>query len=623
MPFKSEKQRRFLWAKHPEIAKRWADEYPGQKNLPMYANQGEEEPAPAKEKAAFILPGKKLTFPFYTGFFPNTVFPMKQANSIQKYIEIPHSDEPTYAGEEHAEVADSGKPVQEGGVNAPAAEKMEKSPLLQKLSAVLSRPLLQFLEDEKATQQARLAARIPQNANLKQYPVATPTIPPPMGMAQAPAQPAPQAQPQQPAQPAQARPVGNNAGPTANPINSFGALSASGQLNGNAAFGIKNSPDSLKTAQSESLARVMNMDFPPYPDPEDLDLDDEERMKTSSETAPNSRINKSLRKWNCKCGSAFEFGKMAAKVVMPYPKHKPQYAFPEQVRKSTMTKDEAAAIANAMTSAAPHGALDNTRVDLNGSIVRDLQQRTVDNPRSAPMQRYLARFDNVEGLPDKTQLLPDAYHTPSDTVWLPSGNPAIMMHELGHAIDFNGYPNNTPRMLMAGAYKRLAPTLWHEHAAWNKGQRHFLEGAAQKKLDPKLVVRTLEDAARAKNTGLGSYWGAGIGGLAGLGLGAYGTYALAQQGRAVPQLPFIGLGLGGSLGAMAGLGIGNHIASAPRHSSPEARQKYLDAYANTYAQEHGQPREAVISKLMAQLKAKHKRKAKKEAPRELRKAAGA
>jgi hypothetical protein len=41
----------------------------------------------------------------------------------------------------------------------------------------------------------------------------------------------------------------------------------------------------LKTgaAQSESLARIMNMDFPPYPDPEDLDLDDEERMKTSSE----------------------------------------------------------------------------------------------------------------------------------------------------------------------------------------------------------------------------------------------------------------------------------------------------------------------------------------------------
>ena len=27
MPFKSEKQRRYLWAKHPEIAKRWTKKY--------------------------------------------------------------------------------------------------------------------------------------------------------------------------------------------------------------------------------------------------------------------------------------------------------------------------------------------------------------------------------------------------------------------------------------------------------------------------------------------------------------------------------------------------------------------------------------------------------------------
>lgn len=27
MPFQSEAQRRFLWAKHPEVAKRWAHEY--------------------------------------------------------------------------------------------------------------------------------------------------------------------------------------------------------------------------------------------------------------------------------------------------------------------------------------------------------------------------------------------------------------------------------------------------------------------------------------------------------------------------------------------------------------------------------------------------------------------
>jgi hypothetical protein len=31
MPFASEKQRRFLWANRPDIAQRWAHEYPNRK----------------------------------------------------------------------------------------------------------------------------------------------------------------------------------------------------------------------------------------------------------------------------------------------------------------------------------------------------------------------------------------------------------------------------------------------------------------------------------------------------------------------------------------------------------------------------------------------------------------
>lgn len=27
MPFRSEQQRKFMWAKHPEIAKKWTDKY--------------------------------------------------------------------------------------------------------------------------------------------------------------------------------------------------------------------------------------------------------------------------------------------------------------------------------------------------------------------------------------------------------------------------------------------------------------------------------------------------------------------------------------------------------------------------------------------------------------------
>jgi len=34
MPFKSEAQRGFMFARHPDIAKRWAAEYPSQGKLP-------------------------------------------------------------------------------------------------------------------------------------------------------------------------------------------------------------------------------------------------------------------------------------------------------------------------------------------------------------------------------------------------------------------------------------------------------------------------------------------------------------------------------------------------------------------------------------------------------------
>lgn len=39
MPFKSKAQRAFMYAQHPEIAKRWSKEYPNQKGLPEHVMQ--------------------------------------------------------------------------------------------------------------------------------------------------------------------------------------------------------------------------------------------------------------------------------------------------------------------------------------------------------------------------------------------------------------------------------------------------------------------------------------------------------------------------------------------------------------------------------------------------------
>jgi hypothetical protein len=51
----------------------------------------------------------------------------------------------------------------------------------------------------------------------------------------------------------------------------------------------KEAPPKLqKAAQSEFLAKIMSMDFPPRPDPEDLELDDEERTKTAVHSSVNA-----------------------------------------------------------------------------------------------------------------------------------------------------------------------------------------------------------------------------------------------------------------------------------------------------------------------------------------------
>jgi hypothetical protein len=129
MPFKSEKQRRFLWLKHPDIAKRWAHEYPNQKNLPTYAretrdsdnNEDESKKMNKKEAALAIL---RSSLAHYAGqpqqFSPafarslsvNTPTPpseksaaiAKKSISILQELNVPHSDKPVAAGEENVTV---------------------------------------------------------------------------------------------------------------------------------------------------------------------------------------------------------------------------------------------------------------------------------------------------------------------------------------------------------------------------------------------------------------------------------------------------------------------------------------------------------------------------------------
>jgi len=105
MPFKSEKQRRFLWAEHPDIAKRWADEYPNQKKLPMYAHKTHSENSsdnstssqPEKEAALGVLKTALARFNSQA----NQRELNKTSESILKTVQVPHSEKPVAAGDEH------------------------------------------------------------------------------------------------------------------------------------------------------------------------------------------------------------------------------------------------------------------------------------------------------------------------------------------------------------------------------------------------------------------------------------------------------------------------------------------------------------------------------------------
>ena len=235
MPFKSEKQRRFMWAEHPEIARKWADKYDTPKDLPMYAKKKQTK------KSEECTNRNKIVFSILGNSEQET---SKKADSKQEKVTIPHSEEPVYAGEER----EKGK-LQEHFDDKPEVNDSKPensiSSLLHKMSVVLSPRLAKALEQRRARKEGRQPAYQPKVQGLKPFYAQQPTVAPPMAMQQAQLQ-----QPQQnvtyPSRPTNAVGGGNN--PAANPINSFGALSMSGNLNGNAAFGAKNSPDSSKMA---------------------------------------------------------------------------------------------------------------------------------------------------------------------------------------------------------------------------------------------------------------------------------------------------------------------------------------------------------------------------------------
>lgn len=140
MPFKSEKQRRFLWAEHPDIAKRWAHEYPTQEKLPLYAHKKENDENNNKEsgKEAHMIDPKALLKPILARFAPSRGTPAMKISSI-----LGPSNEPENALTQSTQTQLSG---QAGTGNFPAnlsnilcskIAKSQKQAEVEKLAGIL------------------------------------------------------------------------------------------------------------------------------------------------------------------------------------------------------------------------------------------------------------------------------------------------------------------------------------------------------------------------------------------------------------------------------------------------------------------------------------------------------
>lgn len=289
MPFQSEKQRRFLWAAHPEVAKRWAKDYPeSNKGLPMYAPKKDDQLSDHSKAAAIAVLRSAMSNAANMTNLVNINLSLgkgvKLANSGMVKVPMPNSKQPTCAGEKPVTAKQNAPETADNAETPKQKDDAAVTALFGKLSAVLARPLREAIERMQAEDEARESRFVPENLGLRRYSAPSPSIMPPMGMAAAPGQPQPQptappqaqaqAQPAQPANTPSNGPVGGGSNPQFNPINAFGAIGAKGQLNGNAAFGQKNSPDSLKIAydwtgrrQSSNVEDLRGQDMAILPRP--------------------------------------------------------------------------------------------------------------------------------------------------------------------------------------------------------------------------------------------------------------------------------------------------------------------------------------------------------------------
>lgn len=577
MPFKSEQQRKFLWAAHPAIAKRWAHEYPNPKNLPKRVSD-----TPEQDKQAHSAP--IITPEYVNNLLTSVIFQAsseKQGNSGIK-LNIPHSEKPVAAGDEHVTTGNKrrDKQRQDGSASierlfglgegkkaaSSGAPEYCVNPLLLKLAVVLSQPIQQALADEQAQQQGQQAQKVPANGGLQ--PLTTPLSanPLPLGAQQqaqppqpgqpaqqvpiqppqqVPVQPAPQdgqpktaklagplkpmsmpkpaaptsqappvqpaeAVPPAPAMPAQKpipplKPLGGGSNPSANPINAFGPISMSGDINGNAALG---APGAGKMAAAGILKIALT--------------------KWALDVTKGGLGSRALAST---IGHVGAFPMMT--IMSPRSHVNPnQWAGPNgSYLTSNIGEDDTRAqklieLAKAMKSKNPEELKDHRVYLGGGDFFRELP-RIFTNPRTSIAGKALGALTHPLNTLMPALTRGSIYNPFTNSTYLMGDKPSVLTHELGHAIDFNSgeVPQYSDKENPASTWlKRQGSGLKHDlytagrsvplygafHALHQEEQANTLSANNLRKAfkhNPKALNKILDERQRILPAGMGSYAG--------------------------------------------------------------------------------------------------------------------
>jgi hypothetical protein len=187
-------------------------------------------------------------------------------------------------------------------------------------------------------------------------------------------------------------------------------------------------------------------------------------------------------------------------------------------------------------------SIDDVKIYVNGTRPFDMMKRVWKNPRNGILGKLIGTISVPKSYISTALTRGDSYNPYSNTVHLFSKNPSTLLHELGHAEDFNS--NDVPDTLLkrewnglkrtaygAGAYPIQPITSVIEFRAWQNARKRIKAIIKRFPKEKKLHEKLIDSYFRSMPGFFGSYVGNAI--MPGLG-----SYAGSLGGSMIPTKHF-------------------------------------------------------------------------------------